>query len=360
MATQFIFRYKLSLALVVLVLGSLACSLGGNKPANAVVIRKILPTFTPTGVAAPPTVSAQLVDSSTETQPGVVMAAPTAGGHLPALPPTPQATRLAAAPAQGTPVTSAGAVQPTATATPLPASTTTPATSTPPATVATPGATAAPRLPSDPSNPLPTLPAPSNPEPTPKSEVAGWSFRGVQTWLEEGNALVIGELINNTGSPQQGVDVSGTFYDRADQVIRDEIETLSHVPVDIVPVGAHIPFELVIESSQPIYRLDLLAKSIPASEPPRQDFQFSNVNLSPNETNLYCLEGQVQNPGANLVDYLVIMIVGYNDQGNVVNFGEYSPVAPEGVVGDQRSPFSMCLDPLEQQITRHELRAVGY
>jgi hypothetical protein len=207
---------------------------------------------------------------------------------------------------------------------------------------------------------LPTLPAPSNPEPTPKAEVAGWSFRGVQTWLEKGNAVVFGELINNTGTPQQGVDISGVFYDRADQVIRDEIETLSHVPVDIVPVGAHIPFELVIESNEPIYRLDLVARSIPASEPPRQDFQFSNVNLSTNDPNMYCLEGQVQNPGANLVDSLVIMIVGYNDQGNVVNFGEYSPVAPEGVVGEQRSPFRMCLDPLEQQITRHELRAVGY
>ena len=171
---------------------------------------------------------------------------------------------------------------------------------------------------------------------------------------------MVGELINNTGAPQQAVDISGIFYDAQDQVIQDEIDTLSYVPAEVVPVGAHIPFELVIESTQPIYRLDLLAMSEPASASPRQDFQFSNVSQQTDEKSRYCLEGQVQNSGSPLEDYLIIVAIAYNDQGNVVSFGEYSPALPKIVIGDQTSPFEMCIDPLNQQIARHELRALGY
>jgi hypothetical protein len=214
--------------------------------------------------------------------------------------------------------------------------------------------------PADNPPPTPTLPPPPEPTDIPQIEVDGWVFRGVQTSLDQGQAIVVGELINKTGAPQQAVGISGIFYDAKDQVIQDEIDTLSYVPAEIIPVGAHIPFELVAESTQPIYRLDLVAKSAPATESPRQDFKFANVSQWTDEANTYCLDGEVQNTGSPLADYLVVMAIAYNERGNVVSFGEYSPVLPEVVIGDQTSPFEMCIDPLNQNIARHELRALGY
>lgn len=350
------YRYKLS-PVILLLLGlgliSLACSLGSEGAAKPLRIKNSLATLTPTAAAvsqaeAPVEAQPQPAEASLNQQPAPAEAVQIA--RLPTLTPTPlsqPASVAFAAPTQ--PAANPGTtVDPSATPTEWVFSEAT-------ATPATPGATPPPA-----AGPLPTLPPPADPTKAPKSKVAGWSFRGVQTWHQQDSMLVIGEIINNTGKPQQAVDITGTFYDDKDQVIKNELDILSHVAVDVVPVGAHIPFELVIESSQPVYRLDLLALSEPADNPPRQDFQFANISQQQNESNLYCLEGQIQNIGSPLADYLIVVAIGYNAQGNVVSFGEYSPASPSVILGDQASPFEMCLDPLDQQIARHELRALGY
>jgi hypothetical protein len=340
--------------MVMLVLVSLACSLG-RSGSDAVRIRNILPTFTPTvvvvsQVAAPAEVSNPPANLTTNVQvPTATATSSQRVRHLPTLTPTPAANSLAQVQNQPASI----AAQPTIPLLPNPTLalnlTLTPTPSLPPTTTP----------PTSNPNPKPPPPPSDDPEPTP-AEVEGWSFRNVQTWLESGNALVVGELVNQTGAAQQEVNISGLFYNADDEIIQNEIETLSYVPVEIIPIGAHIPFELTIESIEPIYRLDLLAMSEPADSPPRQDFQFTGVSQWTDDTNMYCLSGQVKNLGSPLEDSLVIMTIGYNDYGSVVSFGEYSPISPEVITGDQTSTFETCLDPLNQQITRHELRAIGY
>lgn len=363
-------RHKslLMLGMVGLVFVSLACSLwtGGAK---TVRIKNTLATLTPTAAAiAQGEAPAAAVVQQPGASPAAPQAAPQSGAatatpiqkRRPILTPTPLPAAVAQAPEQ--PVEAVAAV-PTAIPLSDPGLDPTPA----------PGTDAAPvsNSPTQPASPVQngpvgtppptaTLPPPPDPTDIPQTEVDGWIFRGVQTSLDQGQAVVVGELINKTGAPQQAVDISGIFYNAKDQVIQDEIDTLSYVPADVVPVGAHIPFELVIESTQSIYRLDLVARSAPATASPRQDFKFANVSQWTDELNTYCLDGEVQNTGLPLGDYLVVMAIAYNEQGNVVSFGEYSPVLPNVVVGDQISPFEMCIDPLNQNIARHELRALGY
>ncbi len=330
------------LLLIGLLLVSLACSLGGTESSQAIRIRKILPTFTPTGAAvsqaaAPAEAPNQLSGSL------LITVTPTQRTHLPTLTPTAMANQMAGAPNQPVNMAPPSASQPSANPPLAPTSTATPT----------------PSLPA--TNPTPALPPPEEPdeELPPKEEVPGWSFVGVRALIEGGDVFVVGEAINNTGVPQQEIDISGLFYDAYDRLIVNEIETLDYVPVEVVPVSVRVPFELVVESDQPIYRLDLVGLSAPADNPPRQDFQLSGVSQQTNPVDLYCIQGQVKNLGAPLEEYLLVLATAYDGKGQVVSFGEYSAASPETIVADQTSPFEICIDSLGQQITRHEVRAMG-
>lgn len=352
--------------LMIPILLSLACSLGNLDSSQVVRIKKTLPTITPTGAAvaqsAPPAPaveqpSAPLANSQAAPAPPVATAAatPIRPAHLPTLTPTPSPLATAVVQVPNQPVDSIAPTLPASFSTPLPVATTTPT----PILNANP-----PAGPPPPSENLPEPPSPpGSPDdaiPTPRPETPGWAFIGIQTSMNENQAYVVGELINNTGAPQQAVEISGTFYDAQGQVIQDGIDTLSYVPIEVIPAGLHVPFELNIESDRPIYRLDLLAKSDPSVEAPRHDFQFANVSQWQDEEGMYCLGGDVQNSGASLQDYLIVFATVYNGQGGLVSFGEYTPTSPEMLEDGQPSPFEMCVDPLDQQVAHYELNALGY
>ena len=194
---------------------------------------------------------------------------------------------------------------------------------------------------------------------SPAPGTVGWRFIGVRATIDESGIFVVGEMVNRTGAPQEGVNVSGVFYDRDDQVIRDGIDTLNYVPVEVVPEGAHIPFELVVDSADPVYRIELVAISEPAADTARQDFQFVDVSQWQGADDMYCIGGQVQNPGSPLDEYLVVLATTYDGKGHVVSFGEHSTATPAEIVAGQSSPFSICIDPLNEQIARYQLWALG-
>ena len=210
-----------------------------------------------------------------------------------------------------------------------------------------------------PSNP-PAAPLATSEPQEPDQGMPGWSFVGVQTLLNEGEAVVKGVLINNTGSPQEAVEVSGVFYDAQGQAIQEQVDTSSYIPVDIIPIGGHIPFEMDATSPTSISRIELQAQSTPAADTPRQDFQFVDLSQWTNKEGQYCLGGQVQNLGATLQDYLVILGTIYNSQGKLVGFSDNTPTTADVLEGGKSSPFELCVDSLNQQVTRHELNAMGY
>jgi len=174
----------------------------------------------------------------------------------------------------------------------------------------------------------------------------------------EDGLLLMGELVNDTGAPQQAIAISGAFYDMQGEVVADNLDVVSYVPVDPVPAGAHVPFELKVSGGQDIDRFDLRALSEPASDAPRQDFQFSGIEQWAGDAIGYCVRGQVENQGPPVQEYLVVLAIGYDAQGSVVNFGEYYvDVVPDS--GPQSSPFEMCLASLGRQLSRYDLRAFG-
>lgn len=222
---------------------------------------------------------------------------------------------------------------------------------------ATPSAAPAPVQPSASSKQDQTISG--NTEPA-NSGVMGWSFVGVPASISEGQTVVRGVLINNTGAPQQNVEISAVFYNTQGQELRDQVNMSSHVPIDIIPIGAHVPFELDVNSNQAIARLKLSAQAQPASKTLYQDFRFADVNQWTDQDGMYCLGGQIQNTGATLQDYMVILATIYNNQGKLVSFSDDKPTSTEVLYEGKTSPFEMCLDPLDQQVTRYELTALGY
>jgi hypothetical protein len=50
----------------------------------------------------------------------------------------------------------------------------------------------------------------------------------------------------------------------------------------------------------------------------------------------------------------------YDGQNNVINFSDFIEANPAGIAGDSTLPFEICIDPFNQSVANHELRAWGY
>jgi uncharacterized protein YgiM (DUF1202 family) len=195
-------------------------------------------------------------------------------------------------------------------------------------------------------------------QPTPNT--SGWSFASVRADpdQDEDNLLLYGNAINTSNSSQEVAFVTGTFYDAQGQVIAGEESTYDYWLVGVVPSGGLMPFELTISGIQNATNLNLRVESQPSDETSRQDFEFSDVTTS-SEAGDYCLSGTLRNSGGELEEYLVIVAVLYNHQDQVINFGGYDELNFEEIVGDQTLDFEVCVDPLGQEVGRYELQAWG-
>jgi hypothetical protein len=214
-----------------------------------------------------------------------------------------------------------------------------------PTATATPGPTATPA-----STATPTV------APTPST---GWSFASVRVYPGQADGMLLyGDVINDTGAPQELEAVTGAFYDEQGQLIADEGNTYDYWPINVIPPGGRVPFELTVFDIQNAANFNLMVEAAPSDENTRQDFEFLNVNQR-NEDGDYCLGGELRNAGDGLEEYLVIVAILYDGQGNVINFDFYDEYDPENVQGDETSAFDICVSTLDQGVASHELRAWG-
>lgn len=211
---------------------------------------------------------------------------------------------------------------------------------------------------------LPTAtPLPTNTPPataTPQTSTGGWSFSATRAGADPygDGMLLFGEAINNTGASQELSFISGTFYDNLGQVIAGEDDTDDYAPLEVVPPGGRVPFELTVYGLQNAENYELWVSSEVSSQTPRQDLVVSDVEQLEDEGD-YCVAGVVRNQGGQLGDYLVVVATLYDAQDNVINFGDdyYSDV--EEIVGDDALDFEICIESLEQNVARYEVLAWG-
>lgn len=235
-------------------------------------------------------------------------------------------------------------------------------------------------VPTDTPLPLPTntaLPPPTEVPPTPTETVIptdtptptptvsslpeGWVFQGVRFTsadsLDMEGLLFFGDLINNTGADQNLTYISTTYYDGGGQKIPYGA-TIFQLPINTIPQGGQVPFELIAEDLTDVASFDLGVMAEPGSEPPRLDFEFLDVAAAP-EGAAYCVTGRIRNPGESLRDYLMIAAVLYDSQNQVINYQTSRQDSFGDLVGEQTKDFRVCANALNQQVVRYELRAWG-
>ncbi|MCB9078448.1 MAG: SH3 domain-containing protein [Anaerolineaceae bacterium] len=239
---------------------------------------------------------------------------------------------------------------PTATSTPAPTPTLQP-TQPPALTANTPTAFPSPTS-------VPTGDSTSEPTATSVASLAGWAFAGVRLYPDDDNLLLYGSAINNTGSLQTIESITGAFYDKNGQTISDEEEVYTYWPVNDIPPGSSVPFELVAENlDDDVVDFKLSAEAEPGHEAPREDFQFADVKQW-TEGDVYCVSGAVQDAG-DLNDYLIVAVILYDAQDNMVKFSDSGVFDAGDGIGEKNSPFEICIDPPNQDVTRYEVEAWG-
>lgn len=192
---------------------------------------------------------------------------------------------------------------------------------------------------------------------TPIPETTGWSFTSIRSYSDQyaGGVILYGLLVNNTGSPQRVSYLTGTFYDGQGQIIADQLDTVEYWPIDIVPSGEGIPFELAVNGLNNAADFELWAKSEISSQSPSLDFNITGIDQW-GEDELYCLAGEVENSGNQVDDHIAVVATLYDADGNVVNFGEDYIAEPDD---EELLEFEICIDQPNANVSRHELKAWG-
>jgi hypothetical protein len=233
-----------------------------------------------------------------------------------------------------------------------------------------------------PADPAATLPAPVTPDSeqtntdipgtdgaggtyTPEPTLApvgvpGWTFANVHSYPDPygDGILVYGDIVNGTGSVQELVVVTGTFFDAQGQQIAGPDDMVDYWPFDIVPVNGQLPFELTVLDIQQAADFDLIVDSRPSDQTPHLNFDTAIIEQW-SEDGLYCLIGELENRGNSLNEYAVILAVLFDDQNQMLGFGEYYEPEPAEGLADFPLEFDICVDVGDQNVARYELRAWG-
>jgi hypothetical protein len=192
-------------------------------------------------------------------------------------------------------------------------------------------------------------------EPPQPEATSGWSFVGVRiSSAPTGELVLYGDLVNNAEASQALMRVTGTFYDTRGQVIADADDTSDYWPVEIVPPGGRIPFELYVVVDQGVANFDLRVEAQPSDVVPRWGFEFLNVSQWDAE-DAYCLAGQLRNLEVQPQELLVVVATLYDARGEVVNFLEQ--YYGGDVLGGGSLDVDLCVDPLGQEVASYELSA---
>lgn len=200
------------------------------------------------------------------------------------------------------------------------------------------------------------------PTPTPTATAASaWRFINLTISvdpLDSRHSLVYGEVLNASGVAQEITDFTGTFFNGQGQSVAGTESVRPYWPLAVLPAGGQMPFELQVLNTTGLARADLGVLATPREEAPRTDFNFENVSQSINGE-FYCVRGQLRNPGGALTDYLVIAVLLYDAQNNVVKFADESDGPPIFAVGERLKSFEICIAPPYPGVVRYELRAWG-
>ena len=137
-------------------------------------------------------------------------------------------------------------------------------------------------------------------------------------FMEEENFWrVFGEVTNETGGSQEEIKVEVTFFTADGSSVASDFD---YVLVDVMPAGATLPVDIVVESAVPPAEYEFDINSTASEITVRDDLQVINTQLTYAGDDLLVI-GQAHNPGPDLAEYAELIATLYNEQGAVVAVG---------------------------------------
>ncbi len=316
---------QLSLPIIILLLPLLACSLGENETFQGRRIVYQLPTLTPTVMAnLPPKPETSEVPnpapSLSEPTPPLVPAPMVGSASKEAAVSIEPGAASEAAPALAQTIEPAPEIVPTATDTP---------------------------------KPLPPAPTP---------EIAGWLFAGIRTHYSDSsqNLSMYGDVINNTGTSQRLAALAANFFDGQGQLITasGNKTTVDYWPGELIPAGERLPFKLTVFNIENVADFELSVEAQPVDQFVHHEFEFFDVTEG-NKLGQHCMQGRLRNVGPPVQEVIVVGAL-YNDQDQMLQFGEYERSVSGIDLAAQPLEFEVCFNINNPAlIARRELRAWG-
>jgi hypothetical protein len=193
--------------------------------------------------------------------------------------------------------------------------------------------------------------------PTETPLAAGWHARGVTALQDsDGDAFVIGEVLNNTGSNQEDISVLVSFFDEDDRQVG---ETEVWPVVIVVPDGVAVPFEATERLTTGFVRHEVTVQSTASSQSVRQDLELVNTVSSPGPP--YVVAGEVGNSGPDLPDAGCAWIIAtlYASGGRVAGIG-YDGVDGRQLRSGQMADFEVTVEEPLYAVAAYEVVVFGY
>ncbi len=206
----------------------------------------------------------------------------------------------------------------------------------------------------------PTSPPTLTPAPT--ATPSDWTFANVQVMAHpsQNGLIVVGEIVNHTGVPQDVLEISGEFYDAQGRFIAGRLKTTFEIPTNAVPVpaGGRMPFEMhVLDIDQAAsYSLEVRARASTALAREFDDF----INSTPvTARGRFCINSTLLRPEPGLNEYLAIALLLLDGDGRAIGLGRvYEPDVDE-VMSTPAHSFQICADDDRQDVAGFLLRAWG-
>lgn len=167
-----------------------------------------------------------------------------------------------------------------------------------------------------------------------------------------------GNLVNNTNASQELAFITGTFFDAQGQIIAEQESVIDLWPSELIPAGGRMPFQLIFDSAQNVDTYELHVEVRASNETLVDDFEFLD-SYQQNSEEAYCVGGAVKNNSGQLQNYVLIMVTLYDNQNQVIGFGDYYEPEPGDLIGSQTLDFEICTAPPGRPVARYDLQAWG-
>jgi hypothetical protein len=172
--------------------------------------------------------------------------------------------------------------------------------------------------------------------------------------------LLVGEIVNRTGTAQRVLEISGSFYDLQGQLVAGPLKTVYQIPTTAVPVPVEgrMPFEMHVLDIEAAATYVLQVRAQVSTEVARQFDGF--VNSTPlSVRGQYCVNSSLTRPEPGLTNYLAITVVLLDADGKAISLGGVYEPDVDDVMSTPTHNFQVCADAYGQPVAGYQLRAWG-